>query len=153
MQYTIPYAGTIEINTIVLDLNGTLSVHGRMVEGARERLEKLKKLGFAIVLFSGDQRGNAAVLCDELDIEFRKTETGADKEKYFQELDTAHTAAIGNARIDIGTFKHAKLSIATLQGEGIHAGILEHVDIIVKTINDAFDLFIDSSALIATLRE
>jgi soluble P-type ATPase len=153
MEFIIPNSETIKINTIVLDLNGTLSVHGRMVEGARERLEKLKKLGFKIILFSGDQRGNASVLCDELGIEFRKAETGADKEKFFLELDTEHTAAIGNARIDIGKFKHAKLSIATLQAEGIHAGILKHVDIIVPTINDALDIFIDPNALIATLRE
>jgi soluble P-type ATPase len=153
MKYIIPHVGTIEIDTIVLDLNGTLSVHGRMVEGAQKRIGMLKKLGFKIILFSGDQRGHAADLCKRLGIEFRKAETSADKEKFFLGLDTDHTAAIGNARIDIGKFKHAKLSIATLQAEGIHVGILPHVDIIVPTINDALDLFLDPNALIATMRK
>lgn len=35
MEYTIPQVGKIEINTIVLDLNGTLSVHGKIVEGVK----------------------------------------------------------------------------------------------------------------------
>jgi soluble P-type ATPase len=74
------------------------------------------------------------------------------KSCFFLENDIETTAAIGNARIDIGKFKHAKLSIATLQSEGIHTGILPYVDIIVPNINDALDLFIDSDALIATMR-
>jgi len=36
--------------------------------------------------------------------------------------------------------------------KGIHAGILKYIDIIVPTINDALDLFIDPNALIATMR-
>ena len=33
MKYDIPGVGTIEINTIVLDLNGTLFVMGKIVDG------------------------------------------------------------------------------------------------------------------------
>lgn len=32
MVYTIPGVGDMDIQTIVLDLNGTLSVHGNIVE-------------------------------------------------------------------------------------------------------------------------
>ena len=152
MVYTIPGVGDMEIRTIVLDLNGTLSVHGNIVEWVPERLNKLRELGFEIVLFTGDQRGNGQSLCDELGIGFKKAKSLEDKEKYFLEYDPETTAAIGNARIDIGKFRHAKLSIATLQSEGIHIGILEYVDIIVPNICDALDLFLDPDALIATMR-
>jgi len=152
MKYDIPQIGVIEINTIVLDFNGTLSVRGKIVDGAKERLATLKKLGINIILFTGDQRGNALDLCNELDIELKKTVNQKEKEQFFLELDTEHSAAIGNARIDNGKFRHAKLSIATLQAEGIHTGIIEHVDIIVPNINDALDLFIDSNSLKATMR-
>ena len=69
-----------------------------------------------------------------------------------QQFDKEKTAAIGNARIDIGTFQNAKISIATLQAEGIHSGILSYVDIIVPSIESALQLFIDKKSLEGTLR-
>lgn len=152
MKYIIPNLNTIEINTIVLDLNGTLSIHGKIPKGAKERISKLKKLGFTIVLFSGDQRGTLESLCSKMKIDFKKASSSNEKEKLFLTYDKEKTAAIGNARIDIGTFKNAKLAIATLQSEGIHTDILKHVDILVPSINDALDLFINPDSLIATLR-
>lgn len=152
MKYTSNNDQEYEINTIVLDLNGTLSVHGKIPAGIEERLLKLKELGIKVILFTGDQRGTAEELCSKLNIEFKKAKGSVEKEKFFLELDIETTAAIGNARIDIGKFKHAKLSIATLQSEGIHADILRHVDIIVPSINDALDLFIDPNNLGATMK-
>lgn len=153
MKYQVPEVGEIEITTIVLDLNGTLAVKGQIVEGAKEKIAKLKKMGFRIILFTGDQRGNAAELCADLGIEFFKAGNSEEKEKLFLELDTEKTAAIGNARIDIGKFKHAKVAIATLQSEGIHTGIIEHVDVIVPNINDALEFFIDPNIFSATMRK
>lgn len=46
----------------------------------------------------------------------------------------------------------AKLSIVTLQAEGVHTKTLLASDIVVPTITDALDLLIDSKRLIATLR-
>lgn len=109
-------------------------------------------MGFNILLYTGDQRDNVNEVCKDLGVEFKKAISKEEKELFFLENDIETTAAIGNARIDIGKFKHAKLSIATLQSEGIHTGILPYIDIIVPNINNALDLFIDSDALIATMR-
>jgi soluble P-type ATPase len=68
-------------------------------------------------------------------------------------LDCKRCAAIGNARIDIGTFKHAKLAIMTLQAEGIHAGAIKYAHIILPSIIDALDLFLNPNSLCATLRK
>ena len=76
-----------------------------------------------------------------------------EKKKNFLTFDVNKTAAIGNARIDIGKFKHAKLSIATLQAEGIHTEILKYVDVIVPTINDALDFFLDEDTFKGTMRK
>lgn len=153
MKYTVPYVEEFEINTIVLDLNGTLSVNGKIPAGAKERIVKLQQLGFKLILFSGDQRGTARKICNSLGIELRLTQTGKDKEREMRKLDCKKCASIGNARIDIGTFKHAKLSILTLQAEGIHARAIKHADIIVPSINDALDLFLNPDSLCATLRK
>jgi P-type E1-E2 ATPase len=153
MKYPIPHSGELEINTIVLDLNGTLSVKGKIDKGVKPRITKLKKLGIEVILFTGDQRRLASKLCKKLGIKFTKADSSEEKEKLFLQLDTKTTAAIGNARIDIGKFKHAALSIATLQSEGIHTAILPYIDIIVPSINDALDLFIDGDSMKATMRK
>ena len=152
MKYAVPEVGEIEITTIVFDLNGTLQVNGKIPDGVKERVSKLKAKGFLLVLFSGDVRGNASDIAKELGIEFRKCANGKEKEKEFLTFDTNKTAAIGNARIDIGKFKHAKLSIATLQAEGIHVEILKHVDVIVPSINNALDFFLDEEVFKGTMR-
>ncbi len=152
MKYNVTGVGEIEIKTIVLDLNGTLAVRGEIPTGVKERLNKLRELGFEIVLFTGNQRGNAQEICDGLGITFQVAKSAAEKESLFLKLDPETTAAIGNARIDNGKFKHAKVSVATLQGEGIHTGILGLVDVIVPSINDALDFFIDADVFAGTMR-
>jgi len=153
MKYEISQGKVLEIDTVVLDLNGTLSVNGKVPSGAKERLDKLVALGFRIILFTGDQRGTAEELCNDLGIEYTVTKTGEEKEKEMLKLDVEKCVAIGNARIDIGTFKHARLSILTLQAEGIHASAIKHADIIVPSILDALDLLMNKDSLCATLKE
>jgi len=152
MKYSVPEVWEIEINTIVFDLNWTLQVNKKIPDGVKERLAKLKEKGFRLVFFSGDVRGNANEIADDLNIEFRKCLNGEEKEKEFLTFDVDKTAAIWNARIDIWKFKHAKLSIATLQAEGIHTGILKHVDILMLSINDALDFFLDEGTFKGTMR-
>jgi len=115
MVYQVPGVGKIELTTIVLDLNGTLSVNGTIPVGVKKRIDKLKKLGFSIVLFSGDQRGTADAICHDLHIQLVRCGTSLEKEIAMDQLPVDQTVAIGNARIDIGTFKKAKIRIATLQ--------------------------------------
>jgi P-type E1-E2 ATPase len=142
-----------EINTIVLDLNGVLSVKGVVPKGVKPRLAKLKKLGYKVILFTGDLRGTAKKLCKQLNIEYKIAHNAKEKRKEMLKIDYKKAAAIGNARIDIETLKLAKIAIATLQAEGIHTEILKYTDILVPSINDALDLFIDIDSLCATLKQ
>ncbi|MCD5380716.1 HAD family hydrolase [Candidatus Gracilibacteria bacterium] len=152
MKYNIPDVGEYEINTIVLDLNGTLSVNGIIEDDTIDKLSQLKELGFEIILLTGDQRGTAQGFCDKLGLTLLKAKNGEDKTELMKQFNPETTAAIGNARIDIGTFKGAKISIATLQSEGIHTGIIEHVDIIIPRIQDALNIFIEPDVMAATMR-
>jgi len=152
MKYNIPEVWEIEINTGVLDLNGTLSVKWEIVEWVKERLKKLKELWIHILLLTWDQRWTAKDFCSELGIDFKRATTAEMKGVCMQELHCETTASIWNARIDIETFQKAQLSIATLQGEWIHPMIIPHVDIIVTSINDALDILMDWDSLCATMR-
>ena len=152
MKIDIPGNGPLEIETIILDLNGTLRVGGKLVPGVAGRIEELRKK-CKLVLFSGDTRGDAAQLAKELGIDFTKTTTGQDKVKEAEKLHPEFCAAVGNGLIDLELIKRVRLGIVALQGEGAHAKTLLTADVIVPNVNDALDLFLDEQRLIATLRE
>lgn len=153
MNYNIPQVGELKLNTIILDLNGTLTVGGKLVKGASERLQKLKILGFKVIFFSGDTRGNASQIAKELGIEFIKASTGEDKRKETEKLNPENCVSIGNGLIDLEMIKIVKLSIVTLQSEGVHIQTLLASDIVVPSIIDGLDLLLDGERLIATLRK
>ncbi len=134
MKYNIPGTKDFSIDTIILDLNGTLSVGGVIVEGVKERLAKLKSAGFRLILFTGDTRGDADTIAKDLNIEWRLAKTAADKKSLAQNLNPEKCAAIGNGLIDLELVKVVKLSVVTLQAEGVHTKTLLNSDIVVPSI-------------------
>lgn len=152
MKYEIPGQNPFEIKTLILDLNGTLSVGGIIPEGVKERLDRIKELGFSVVFFTGNTRNDADELASALDINWRLAKNGEEKRNLALELGADTCASIGNGLIDLELTKVAKLGIVTLQAEGVHTKTFLEADIVVPTINDALDLFIDPSRLIATMR-
>lgn len=152
MKLLIPNSGEIELKTLILDLNGTLTIRGEIVKGVTEKLAKLKDKRIKVVLLSGDTRGNAKVIAESLGIELVRASTGEAKRKAALNLNPQMCVAIGNGLIDVALFEIVRLSIVTLQAEGVHTACLKAADIIVPSILDALDLLIDENSLIATLR-
>jgi soluble P-type ATPase len=152
MVFDIPGQTKLEIRTIILDLNGTLSVGGTVPEGVKPRLNKLKQLDYSLLFFTGNTRGDAQQLADELGIDWKLAKNAAAKRELAQTLNPDTCASIGNGLIDRELMSIVKLRIVTLQAEGVHVQTMLQSDIIIPTICDALDLFIDPSRLIATLR-
>lgn len=153
MIYDIPGVGSLELKTIILDLNGTISVGGKLVEGVQERLAKLKEQGYNVVLFTGNTRGDADDIAAELGIEWRQAKNGEDKRAEALKLGSETAVSIGNGLIDLELMKVVKLRIVTLQAEGAHVQTLLASDVVVPNVNDALDMLIDPNILIATLRK
>ena len=152
MEYKPIGAQKYKLDTLFLDLNGTVALNGVMVDGVAQRIAKLKDLGYKVVLLSGDLNGNATQIAEKLAIDFVKATSTEEKAEVVARYDKKRVAAIGNARIDIGMFENAEFSIVTLQSEGIQAKILNYADVVVNSINDALDLLIDRSIFEATMR-
>ena len=152
MVYEIPGQGSLELKTIILDLNGTISVNGGLVVGVHERLAKLKKAGYKIVLFTGNTRGDADSIATQLGIEWIQAKGAEDKKNEALKLEPETCVSIGNGRIDLELMQTVKLRIVTLQAEGVHVQTLLASDVVVQNINDALDMLIDQNILIATLR-
>jgi len=151
--YDIPGQEKLEIKTIILDLNGTLSVAGTVPEGVKERLDSLKAKGFNVLFFTGNTRNDADDLAQKLGITWKLAKTAGDKANLARELGPDTCASIGNGRIDLELMKTVKLRIVTLQAEGVHVKTLLASDIVIPSIIDALDLFIDEQRLVATLRK
>lgn len=151
--YDIPGQNQLEIKTLILDLNGTLSVAGTVPEGIKERLDQLKSKGFKVLFLTGNTRNDADELAVSLGIEWKLAKNAEDKKNLALELEPDTCASIGNGHIDLELMKAVKLRIVTLQAEGVHVQTLLNSDIVIPTINDALDLFIDEQRLIATLRK
>lgn len=142
----------LEIKTIVLDLNGTLTIDGKLIDGIRERIDFLKEAGLEFRIFSGDTQGTGSAIADTLGVQLHITVDGKAKRAEVEKLGSTHTAAIGNGQIDRLLFQTAALSICVLQEEGAFGPLLAEADIVVRSILDALDLFRYPKRLIATLR-
>jgi soluble P-type ATPase len=152
MIIDIPGQSVLEIKTIVLDLNGTLTIDGIPIEGIKERIEALKNEGLEFRLFTGDTLGSGRTVSEYLGLILHITKSSASKLKEGEKLGLEHIAVIGNGRIDYELFKKAALRICTLQDEGLYAPLLAESDVLVASVRDALDLFIHKQRLIATLR-
>jgi len=152
MEYILNTGEKLTLNKIILDLNGTITLKGKIIKGVKEKIAKLRKLGFEIFILTGDARGNAKKIANELNVNYLIAINSREKAKIMKTLNPKECVAIGNARIDIGMFKNAKIRILTLQAEGIHAKAIPYVDIIIPSILDALDLFIDKNSFLATMK-
>ena len=149
----VPGWGSVELENLVLDLNGTLTESGDFIPGVVDYLENLKAEGFKIYILYGDTRGTLEhVLPGSLEIEPVVTRTAQEKRAFVESIGAEHTVCVGNGNIDVEMFKVAKLSICTIQAEGATTQAMLQADIVVTHIKHAFEILLDPRKLIATLR-
>jgi len=154
IELDIPDFGSVRLEHLVMDYNGTLAVDGRFIPGVRKRLRRLsKKLTLHILTadtFGLVSRQAAGLPCRVKIVSSEKQSN--EKLKYVKELGADNTAAIGNGRIDRLMLKGAKIGIACILKEGGASECLTAADVIAANINDALDLFLNPLRLKATLR-
>jgi soluble P-type ATPase len=151
----IPGWGTMEIENLILDLNGTLATDGKILPEAKKKINSLSGQ-VKIFVLTADTQGTATEETRELRAELIKIEGKDSKEgklRFLKTLDLEKSIVIGNGGNDQLVLKEAGLSIAILGDEGISVTAMKNADILVKTISDALDLLLKPKRLIATLRE
>lgn len=146
----IPGRNTLELDYLLLDQNGTLSRRGELLPGVKERLDTLSQQ-LSIHILSGDSFGTLSRIAEELGVDARPVESGAEKRAFVDQLGGYRCAAVGNGYNDAEMFKGCALSIAVIGPEGAsHAAVAAHV--LCNSIGDALDLLIDPRMLVATLK-
>jgi P-type E1-E2 ATPase len=149
--YRLPGAEPVRIAHLVLDLNGTLSDHGTLIDGVAPRLEALAH-GLELHLVTADTLGTARRLAASLPVTVDTIQRGEDKAVLVEQLGAAGTAAIGNGRNDAAMLRLAALGIAVIGPEGAAASAVMAADVVCRSILDALDLLLDEPTLVSTLR-
>ena len=151
----IPGWGNMELENIVLDLNGTIATDGKVPIEVKEKIKSLAEK-VKVYILTADTQGTAGEETGEMNIELvRIAGEGSKMGKFnfIKILDLERTVAVGNGNNDQLILKEAGLGIAVLGDEGASFSAIKSADIIVKNISDALDLFLKPKRLIATLRE
>ena len=151
----IPGRGNMEIENILLDLNGTIATDGKIPLDVREKINLLSEK-VTIYILTADTQGTAEEEVRGMNADMIKIAEEDSKNRKFEFLksfDFEKTVAIKNGNNDHLILKEAALGIAVLGDEGISASAMKNADVIVKNISDSLDLFLKPKRLIATLRE
>lgn len=154
MIIDIPGYKILNLNTLLLDYNGTIAIDGMISDSVKERLYKLAG-EFKIFVLTADTHGTAGKQCEGLPLEVCTfpTENVADyKAEILNQQGRGNCICMGNGRNDIKMFKGAALSVAIMGTEGVCGALLKESDICVTSIEDGLDLLLNPKRIIADLR-
>jgi P-type E1-E2 ATPase len=155
IELSIPGRGQINLTNLVLDVNGTIAIDGKLIPGAAQRINALKRL-IDISLITADTHGRAQEIAEQLEIKMVKIspgDEGGQKLRYIQQLGSEHTVCVGNGANDALMLEGAAVGICVLGQEGAASAALTGSDVVASDIDVAFDLLLIPLRLVATLRK
>lgn len=151
LEVEIPGRRPLALEFLLLDVNGTLSNRGALIDGVAERLSALGSR-LEPLLLSADTFGTLAAIAEQLGLRAQRAASAEEKLAILHELGADRCAAIGNGSNDRAMLAEAALGIAVLGAEGCSAEALAACDLVCPSILDALDLLAEPQALAATLR-
>jgi len=155
MKIDIPGWGDVDIENIVIDLDGTIATDGKISLEVKEKVGALSSLAKIYILTANTQGpANEEILGMKAElIKVPNEDSKRGKLDFLKTLNLEMTVAIGNGSNDQLILKEAALGIAVLGDEGVSASAMKSADIVVKNIQNALDLFLKPKRLITTLGE
>ncbi|MDI6813576.1 MAG: ATPase P [Desulfitobacteriaceae bacterium] len=150
----IPGLGTVDLEVLILDYNGTLAIDGVMLEPVKEAIGRLAKQ-LEIHVLTSDTFGTVVRQCQELPVQVKVlsgVDHSAEKEAYLKQFAPRQTVAIGNGSNDRLMLEKAQIGIVVMGPEGCSGKALQAADVMVGCIEDAFGLLLEPQRLVATLR-
>ena len=155
IRLDIPGRGILELEHLLLDLNGTIALDGEVLAGVPERLAALSE-SLAVVLVTADTQGRATAIAGQLRVGLVLVTPGDEadqKRSLVERLGAGRVVAIGNGANDAGMLQAAALGMAILGTEGLAEEALRAADVVMASILDALDLLLHPRRLVATLRK
>jgi P-type E1-E2 ATPase len=151
VHVTVPGGEDLNLEHLVLDVNGTLTDRGEPITQAISALERLRQ-HLQLHLLTADTFGTAATFAASLGCEFHKVHSAEDKQRHVEALGAHRCVTIGNGRNDRLMLGAAALGIAVIGPEGLHTEALTAADVLALSIDEALGLLDYPRTLTATLR-
>jgi soluble P-type ATPase len=154
IDIAIPGFKDLRLKYLILDYNGTIAEHGKLLPGVKEKLEALAQ-NLEIHILTADTFGTVKGQVAQLPARLSLIPPGDQaqaKREYVGRLGSEHAVTMGNGRNDRLMLQEAALGIAVLEGEGGAIQALTAADLIAPGILAALDLLLVPDSLRATLR-
>jgi P-type E1-E2 ATPase len=154
IKIDIPGRGRLELEHLVMDVNGTIASDGSLLEGTAELIAELGK-HLEVHLVTADTHGSQSEIDRQLGLTAIRVPAANQAEaklEYVRRLGVAGVAAVGNGANDARMLAQAALGIAVLGREGAASETLSQAAVVVIDIRDALGLLLHPKRLIATLR-
>lgn len=150
----IPGYGTVKIEHLVSDYNGTLAVDGELIEGVGSCLTKLAE-HLEIHVVTADTFGKVNARMADLPVTISILPPGdqaAGKLEFIRKLGAGRVAAAGNGRNDRLMLKEAALGLCVILDEGAALQTLQSADVVFTDIIHALEFLNAPLRMTATLR-
>jgi len=154
IELNIPGRGLISLDHLVCDVNGTLAVDGRLIEGVARSLTALRDR-LEVHLLSADTHGRQAAIDERLGLRSTRIPPGEEaqaKADFVRRLGGQRVVALGNGANDAEMLREAAVGICVLNAEGVSIQALMAADLVAPDILSALGLLDNPMRLVATLR-
>jgi soluble P-type ATPase len=154
LSITVPGFGSVTLENLVLDYNGTLAVDGVLLPGVKAALNTLAAQ-LSVYVVTADTFGKAAGGLEGVNCRLTVLEPGRQdqaKVNFVNRLGADRTASIGNGRNDALMLAASALGIVVILAEGASTVSLNAADIVCTDIVSALELLVHPLRLTATLR-
>jgi P-type E1-E2 ATPase len=154
IELTIPGRGTIQLEHLVCDVNGTLAVDGRLIDGVARALDGLRDR-LQLHLLTADTHGQQQTIDRQLGVQAVRIAPGDEAEAkatYVRSLGAGRVVAIGQGANDAAMLRQAQLGLAVVSPEGTSAEALAAADLVLPDILSALAALERPMRIVASLR-
>lgn len=154
IELNVPGRGLFQLDHLVLDVNGTLALDGRLVDGVAKALLTLRDR-LQLHMLTADTHGRQATIDLQLGLKALRIPPGGEAEAkaaYVRELGADRVVAIGQGANDAEMLRQASLGVCLLSPEGLAVEALNAADLIAPDILTALALLENPLRLVASLR-
>ncbi|OGO40919.1 MAG: hypothetical protein A2W36_00645 [Chloroflexi bacterium RBG_16_58_14] len=154
IELNIPGRGTLQLEHLVSDVNGTLALDGLLIEGIPRALIGLRDR-VEIHLLTADTHGRQDLIDQQLGLKAIRLQPGDEagqKAAYVRQLGSGRVVAIGQGANDAAMLKEAALGICVASREGAAVETLLAADLYLPDIYAALELLDRPLRIVASLR-
>jgi P-type E1-E2 ATPase len=150
LRIEMPDGSRVLLETLLLDINGTITTDGELMPGVASRLDRLRG-DLSIRLVTRDTLGLGGSIAKQLGVGVDVVPDG-EKMRVIEALGPETAVMIGNGASDVDALQRCAVGIAVIGPEGCAAEALAAADVVVTNPADALDILLAPTRLVSTLR-